>query len=125
MTIAYPCATSVGAQFEYSNQADTPMPLRAAAHAVSEAKRIPVMATVEMLTRLPALEDDEDIDIEKDHVVPRDDQPDLKFRGTLLASVASIPRGPPRWHEYRVYRTRGGSFVFSAIGRSLREGERD
>ena len=78
-----------------------------------------------MLSRLPKLDDDDDIGVEREHVVIRDDQADLKFSGTLLASVA--PEGAPsgRWKEYRVYRTTGGKHVFSSVGRSVLDGERD
>jgi hypothetical protein len=83
------------------------------------------MATEGMWSRLPELDDDDDIGVEREHLVPRDDQADLKFSGTLLASVApsDAPRG--RWKEYRVYRTTSGKHVFSSVGRSVLEGERD
>jgi len=76
-------------------------------------------------TRLPKLDDDDEIGVEKDHVVTRDDKADLKFRGTLLASIASsaAPRG--RWREFRVYKTVAGNYVYSDIGRSVLDGERD
>ena len=45
------------------------------------------MATSAMHSQLPKLDDDE-VGTEKEHIVPRDDERDLKFRGTLLASVA-------------------------------------
>lgn len=83
------------------------------------------MATPEMVQRLPRLDDDCDIGIEKEHTVPRDGSPDLKFRGTLLASAAPEYNNQNRWREYRVYRTRSGRYVFSSIGRSLMDGERD
>ena len=83
------------------------------------------MATHEMLARLPQLDDDGDIGVEKIHVVPTDDGADLKFKGTLLASIASDPRGQGRWREYRVYCTVGRQYVFSKVGRSLFEDERD
>lgn len=83
------------------------------------------MATSTMLSQLPKLDDDDDIGVEKAHIVPRDDEPDLKFTGKLLGSAApaSAPRG--RWREYRVYETTGGNYVFSKVGRSALDGERD
>src|ERR1700734_811559 len=65
---------------------------------VSEAK-------VKMQTRLPALEDDPDVGIQKDQVVVRDGKPDLSFIGTLLASAASASAPQGTWREYRVYET--------------------
>jgi hypothetical protein len=84
------------------------------------------MATEEMANGLPKLIDDADIGVQKEHVVPRDGTPDLKFRGALLASSGPAGRyGKDRWREYRVYRTAGGNHVFSRVGRSVYPGERD
>ena len=83
------------------------------------------MATTDMLSRLPALDDDEKIGVEMEHVVQRDGEPDLKFNGTLLASAAPNCHGQDRWREYRAYRTAGGSYVFSKVGRSIMPDERD
>jgi hypothetical protein len=83
------------------------------------------MATSEMFNRLPKLDDDDDIGIEKEHIVPSDDEADLKFKGVLLASVASDPRGQGRWREYRVYCTAARRYVFAKVGRSLLDNERD
>jgi hypothetical protein len=79
---------------------------------VSEAK-------VNMQSRLPALDDDADVGVQKDQVVTRDGKADLAFTGTLLASAAppSAPQG--KWQEYRVYATSGGKHVFSKVGRSI------
>ena len=86
---------------------------------------IPAMATVEMLARLPALDDDDQVGVEREHVVPRDGQANLRFRGTLLAAVAPDRDRDGRWNEYRVYYTSGGKHVFSKVGRSVLDDERD
>ena len=83
------------------------------------------MATFEMLNRLPKLDDDDQVGVETEHLVRRDGEPDLRFVGTLLASAAPDFRGQDRWREYRVYRTAGGAYVFSRVGRSVREDELD
>ncbi|MGA2189352.1 MAG: hypothetical protein ABSH33_12540 [Steroidobacteraceae bacterium] len=79
---------------------------------VSEAK-------IKMQGRLPALDDDADVGVRKDHIVIRDGKADLAFAGTLLASAAppSAPTG--QWHEYRIYETSGGKHVFSKVTRSV------
>jgi hypothetical protein len=85
---------------------------------VSEAK-------VKMQSRLPALDDDPDVGVQKDQVVTRDGKADLAFTGTLLASAAppSAPQG--KWQEYRVYATNGGKHVFSKVSRSIYAEEPD
>ena len=83
------------------------------------------MATQTMWQRLPKLDDDDDVGVEKEQIVIRDGEPDLKFRGTLLASAAPAFRGQDRWREYRVYRTAADKYVFSKIGRSILESEVD
>jgi hypothetical protein len=79
---------------------------------VSEAK-------IKMQSRLPALGDDADVGVQKEHLVIRDGKADLAFTGTLLASAAppSAPQG--QWQEYRIYETNGGKHVFSKVGRSV------
>jgi hypothetical protein len=74
---------------------------------------------VKMQARLPALEDDPDVGVQRDQIVIRDGKPDLAFTGTLLASAApaSAPQGT--WREYRVYETSGGKHVFSKVTRSV------
>ena len=89
------------------------------------ASRLPDMASIEMQQRLPKLDDDDDVGVEKEFTVQREGEPDLKFRGTLIASVAPECYGQDRWREYRVYKTAGGTYVFSNIGRSIRSDERD
>src|SRR6266404_3907857 len=89
------------------------------------AVRIPEMATIEMADALPRLPDDDLVGVEMNHIVIRDGEPDLKFRGTLKASVASESARNGRWRELRVYKTAAGKKVFSEIGRSALDGERD
>jgi hypothetical protein len=85
---------------------------------VSEAK-------IKMQSRLPVLDDDPDLGVQKDQVVTRDGKADLAFTGTLLASVApsSAPKG--KWQEYRIYATNGGKHVFSKVTRSIFAEEQD
>jgi hypothetical protein len=83
------------------------------------------MATIAMMIKLPALDDDDDVGVEKKHIVQRDGEPNLKFTGKLIASAAPPSREQDRWREYRVYRTKGGNYIFSRIGRSLIDGEID
>jgi hypothetical protein len=80
-------------------------------------------AKVRMQSRLPALEDDGDIGVEKEHIVTRDGKADLLFMGTLLVSAApaSAPKGT--WQEYRIYLTNGGKHVFSKVTRNVLEEE--
>ena len=80
---------------------------------------------VRMRSRLPALEDDADVGVEKEHLVTRDGKADLLFMGVLLASAA--PASPPKgdWQEYRIYRTNGDKHVFSRVTRKVRENEND
>jgi hypothetical protein len=79
---------------------------------VSEAK-------VRMQSRLPALDDDSDVGVQKEQIVIRDGKADLAFTGALLASAAppSAPQG--QWQEYRIYETNGGKHVFSKVTRSV------
>jgi len=79
---------------------------------VSEAK-------VKMQSRLPALDDDSDVGVQKEQIVIRDGKADLAFAGKLLASAAppSAPKG--QWQEYRIYETNGGQHVFSKVTRSV------
>jgi hypothetical protein len=79
---------------------------------VSEAK-------VKAQSRLPALDDDPDVGVQKEQTVIRDGKADLAFTGALLASAAppSAPNG--EWQEYRIYETNGGKHVFSKVSRSV------
>ena len=85
---------------------------------VSEAK-------VKMQNRLPALDDDPDVGVQKEQTVIRDGKADLAFIGKLLASAApaSAPKG--QWQEYRIYETNGGKHVFSKVTRSVFAEEQD
>jgi hypothetical protein len=85
---------------------------------VSEAK-------IKMQSRLPVLDDDPAIGVQKEQSVTRDGKADLAFTGTLLASAAppSAPTG--QWQEYRIYETNGGKHVFSKVTRSVLADERD
>ena len=77
-------------------------------------------AKVKMRSRLPALDDDADVGVEKEQIVTRDGKADLGFTGTLLASAG--PAVAPKkddWQEYRVYQTNGGKHVFSKVTRSV------
>jgi hypothetical protein len=72
-----------------------------------------------MQSRLPALDDDSDVGVQKELVVIRDGKADLAFTGKLLASAAppSAPKG--QWQEYRIFETDGGKHVFSKMARSV------
>jgi hypothetical protein len=85
---------------------------------VSEAKR-------KLQSRLPILDDDPAVGVQKDQVAIRDGKADLAFTGTLLASAAppSAPKG--KWQEYRIYETAGGKHVFSKVTRSVFAEEQD
>jgi hypothetical protein len=122
MTLANQGATSVGASS--SNPSGT-VTRPAMAEPAPIASRLPDMATFEMQQRLPKLDDDDDVGVEKEFTVTRDGDRDLKFRGTLLASAAPECRGQERWREYRVYKTVGGKYVLSRVGRSVLHNERD
>jgi hypothetical protein len=82
-------------------------------------------AKVELRSRLPALDDDSDIGVEKEHIVTRDGEADLAFTGTLLTSAApsSAPKG--QWQEYRIYETNAGKYVFSKVTRKVLAEEQD
>lgn len=51
--------------------------------------------------------------------VIRDGERSLKFDGELLAASTSGGIGRTRWVEFSLYRTAGGSYVLSRVGRSL------
>jgi hypothetical protein len=85
---------------------------------VSEAK-------VKLQNRLPALEDDADVGVQKDQTVVRDGKADLAFTGTLMASAAASMAPEGHWDEYRVYETTAGKHVFSKITRKIQIKEHD
>ena len=80
---------------------------------------------VRMQSRLPALDDDGDIGVEKEHLVTRDGKADLLFMGVLLASAAPAAAPKGHWQEYRIYHTNGDKHVFSKVTRSIRQDEAD
>lgn len=90
----------------------------------SERKEVS-QAKVKMQSRLPNLDDDPDIGIQKEQIVIRDGKADLAFTGALLASAAppSAPKG--QWQEYRIYETNGGKHVFAKLTRSVFAEDRD
>lgn len=49
----------------------------------------------------------------------RDGSRTLQFEGELLASSTSRRYDSPRWIEFKLYRTKNGSYVLSRIGVSL------
>jgi hypothetical protein len=83
------------------------------------------MAKVRRQSRLPVLEDDADIGVEKEHIVTRDGKADLLFTGSLLASAAPPSALKGRWQEYRIYQTHGQKHVFSRVTRNVLEAEAD
>jgi hypothetical protein len=48
----------------------------------------------------------------------RDGQRELRFDGELLSSSTSAGPGRTRWVEFELYRTAGGLYVLSRVGRS-------
>ena len=90
----------------------SPAKAKATPKNVSEAK-------IKMRSRLPALDDDADVGVEKEQIVTRDGKADLGFTGTLLASAAPASASKDEWQEYRTYLTTGGKHVFSKVGRTV------
>jgi hypothetical protein len=90
----------------------------AAPKKVSEAK-------AKLQSRLPSLDDFDDIGVQKEQIVVRDGKPDLAFTGTLLASAAPATAAKGHWEELRVYQTSAGKHVFSKIERTLYVEEQD
>lgn len=43
----------------------------------------------------------------------------LTFTGELLGSVTSYRPASPRWSEYKLYKTDGGTYVLSKVGKSI------
>jgi hypothetical protein len=80
---------------------------------------------IRMQSRLPALDDDADIGIQKEQIVTRDGKADLAFTGELLASAAPAFASKGHWQEYRIYHTNGGKHVFSKVSRSVFAEEQD
>ena len=51
---------------------------------------------IRMQGSLPALDDDADVGVQKEHIVTRDGKADLRFNGVLLASAAPASAPLPR-----------------------------
>jgi hypothetical protein len=83
------------------------------------------LAKVGLQNRLPALDDDAQIGVQKEHIVTRDGKADLLFTGVLLASAAPALAPKGRWQEYRIYQTNGDKHVFSKVTRTVLEKEDD
>src|SRR6202167_3393307 len=77
------------------------------------------MTKVRVQGHLPALDDDADVGVQKEHIVTRDGKADLRFTGVLLASAAPASAPEGRWEEYRIYLTNGGKHVFSKVTRAV------
>lgn len=82
-------------------------------------------AKLRMQNRLPALEDDGDVGVQKEYVVTRDEKADLRFNGMLLASAAPAMAVKGHWQEYRIFQTDGDKHVFSKVKRTVFVGEED
>jgi hypothetical protein len=82
-------------------------------------------AKVRMQSRLPALDDDADVGVEKEHIVTRDGKADLLFTGVLLASAAPTATPKGNWQEYRIYKTHREKYVFSKVTRNVLEQQPD
>jgi hypothetical protein len=82
-------------------------------------------AKIKMQSRLPVLDDDHDVGVQKEQIVTRDGKADLAFTGTLLASAAPSTAPKGQWQEYRIYETNGGKYVFSKVTRRVLEEEQD
>lgn len=80
---------------------------------------------IRMRSRLPALDDDADVGVQKEYIVTRDGKADLLFTGVLLASAAPASAPHEHWQEYRIYQTDGGKHVFSKVSRVILEGQDD
>src|SRR6202453_5207695 len=76
-------------------------------------------AKIKMQSRLPVLDDDPDVGVQKEKIVIRDGKADLAFTGTLLASAVSPSAPKGQWQEYRIYETNAGKYVFSKVTRSV------
>jgi hypothetical protein len=109
---------SVGDKDAKSPSKDAQNKPKASNKPVSEAK-------VKQQSRLPALDDDNDVGVQKEQVVTRDGKADLNFTGTLLASAAPLSAPKGEWQEYRIYETNGGKHVFSKLSRKIFQEDQD
>jgi len=76
-------------------------------------------------SRLPALEDDAEVGLQKEQTVTRDGKADLAFTATLLATAAPACAPKGHWEENRIYQTTDGKHVFSKVTRSASMEEKD
>jgi hypothetical protein len=83
------------------------------------------MIKVRMQGHLPALDDDADVGVQKEHIVTRDGKADLRFTGVLLASAAPASAPEGHWEEYRIYQTNSEKHVFSKVTRTVLEKKDD
>jgi hypothetical protein len=94
-----------------------------ARHSPGQSDKSPASAVsktkIDAQSRLPALEDDVDVGVQKEQIVIRDGKADLRFVGTLLGSAAPATAAEGRWEELRVYKTEGGKHVFSKVKRNV------
>jgi hypothetical protein len=83
------------------------------------------MTKATMQGHLPALDDDADVGVQKEHIVTRDGKADLRFTGVLLASAAPTSAPEGHWQEYRIYKTNSEKHVFSKVTRTVLEKQDD
>lgn len=89
---------------------------------------LPVLGSDEYLT----IDNDEGSDMDE-HIVERDNDSDIKFRGELIASESSSNNNassyysgsPGRWTTLALYRTAGGRYVCEQVGHTQWQGEHD
>lgn len=54
-----------------------------------------------------------------------DGEREIRFTGQLLGESSSERPGKSRWIELRIFRTAGGKYIVSGVGRSTQDGETD
>lgn len=94
-----------------TKQAAEPAPSPAPAPAEAEASAV---------AEVPAAPADE----YRTYLVRRQEQPDVRFKGKLIASADTYPRNG-RQHHAKVFQTPGGKFVGLKLGTSMWPGESD
>lgn len=57
--------------------------------------------------------------------VVRDGDREIRFTGILLGESSSEQAGKSRWMELKIYRTSGGKYIVTGVGRSTLKGEVD
>src|ERR1700722_8321955 len=65
------------------------------------------MSKAKLQDHLPALDDDADIGVQKEHIVTRDGKADLRFTGVLLASAAPASAPEGHWRDNRLCQNDG------------------